>query len=148
MAWPGTHDIAQISGRGSAMIVSPRRIAILDDDQSVRTAIGRLLKTAGMNVVSYASSMGLLNSIETEPFDCVVLDLQMPGMSGMDVLRYFRHADIRTPVVIITAHDEIGSPAACLAAGAAAYLRKPLDADELIRAIGKAIQAVGPADKN
>ena len=130
------------------MIASSRHIAILDDDHSVRTAISRLLKTAGMDVVSYASSMGLLNSIEAEGFDCVVLDLQMPGMTGMDVLSYLRHANIRTPVVIITAHDEIGSPAACLAAGAAAYLRKPLDADELIRAIGTAIQSVETTEKN
>jgi FixJ family two-component response regulator len=130
------------------MIASSRHIAILDDDHSVRTAISRLLKTAGMDVVSYASSMGLLNSIEAEGFDCVVLDLQMPGMTGMDVLSYLRHANIRTPVVIITAHDEIGSPAACLAAGASAYLRKPLDADELIRAIGTAIQSVETTEKN
>ena len=130
------------------MIASSRHIAILDDDHSVRTAISRLLKTAGMDVVSYASSMGLLNSIEAEGFDCVVLDLQMPGMTGMDVLSYLIHANIRTPVVIITAHDEIGSPAACLAAGASAYLRKPLDADELIRAIGTAIQSVETTEKN
>jgi FixJ family two-component response regulator len=92
-----------------------------------------------MDVVCYGSSMALLNGFEHDMPDCLVLDLQMPGMTGIDVMHYLRHAKIRVPIVIITAHDELGSPAACLAAGASAYLRKPLDADELIRAIGRAI---------
>ncbi len=122
------------------MTLPPRRVAILDDDQSVRTAITRLLKTAGMDAVCHASSRTLFNALEQEdPPDCLVLDLQMPGMGGMEVLQYLRHANVRVPIVIITAHDELGSPAACLAAGASAYLRKPLDADELIQAIGQAI---------
>jgi len=123
------------------MTLPLRRIAVLDDDQSVRTAISRLLKTMGMEVVCHASSLSLLNSFEGKMPDCVVLDLQMPGMTGMDVMHYLEHAKIRVPIVIITAHDELGSPEACLAAGASAYLRKPLDADELIHAIGKAIKA-------
>jgi FixJ family two-component response regulator len=123
------------------MTLPPRRIAILDDDYSVRTAISRLLKSSGMDAVCYATSMALLSGFEHNMPDCLVLDLQMPGMTGIDVMQYLRHAGIRVPIVIVTAHDELGSPAACLAAGASAYLRKPLDADELIRAIGKAIQA-------
>jgi len=123
------------------MALPPQRVAILDDHQSVRTAIGRLLKISGMDAVGYATSTELLNSLERELPDCIVLDLQMPGMTGTDVMRYLSHAGIRVPIVIVTAHDEMDSPEACLAAGASAYLRKPLDADELIRAIGKAIMA-------
>lgn len=123
------------------MALPPQRVAILDDDQSVRTAISRLLKTSGIDAVGYATSTDLLNSLERELPDCIVLDLQMPGMTGTDVMHYLSHAGIRVPIVIITAHDELGSPEACLAAGASAYLRKPLDADELIRAIGGAIAA-------
>jgi FixJ family two-component response regulator len=119
----------------------PLRVAILDDDQSVRTAISRVLNASGMEATSYASSMELLNAVGEKAPDCVVLDLQMPGMTGTDVLHYFTHAGIRTPIIIVTAHDELGSPEACFAAGATAYLRKPLDADELIRAIGKAVAA-------
>lgn len=122
------------------MTLPPPCVAVLDDDKSVRTAISRLLKMSGMEVVCHASSMSLLNSLEKEPPDCVVLDLQMPGMNGMDVLHYLTHAHIRLPVVIVTAHDELGSPDACLSAGAAAYLRKPLDADELIQTISSAIR--------
>jgi two-component system nitrogen regulation response regulator GlnG len=118
------------------MTLPPRRIAILDDDLSVRTAIS----TSGMDAVCYATSMALLNGFEHDMPDCLVLDLQMPGMTGIDVMQYLHHAKIDVPIVIITAHDELGSPAACMAAGASAYLRKPLDADELICAIGKAIQ--------
>lgn len=117
------------------------RIAILDDDLSVRTALTRLLKASSMNVVSYANSMALLNSLEKSPPDCLLLDLQMPGMNGLDVMNYLSHAGIRIPTVVITAHDEIGSRDTCLAAGAYAYLRKPLDADELIKAIADATAA-------
>lgn len=131
--------------RGSAM-ASPTRIAILDDDQSVRNAISRLLNTSGMEAAIFASSTELLNALERTKPDCLILDLQMPGMTGTDVLHYLAEAGIRVPTVIITAHDELGSPEACMAAGASAYLRKPLDADELIRAIGQAIAASRPTN--
>lgn len=121
------------------MIKQPH-VAVLDDDRSVRTAIGRLLKTSGMHVVCHASSLALLNAVRRDPPDCIVLDLQMPGMNGMDVLNYLAHANMRLPVVIITAHDERRLTDACLAAGAFACLHKPLDADELIATIGKAIR--------
>jgi FixJ family two-component response regulator len=119
----------------------PPRIAIVDDDQSVRNAISRLLKTSGMETESYASSMELLNSLEHGKPDCLVLDLQMPGVTGTDMLHYLAEAGIRVPTIIVTAHDEVGSSAACIAAGALAYLRKPLDADELIRTISHAIKS-------
>jgi FixJ family two-component response regulator len=115
-------------------------IAVLDDDLSVRTAISRVLRASGIEAACYSSSMELLSAVSRKVPDCVVLDLQMPGMTGTDVLHYFAHAGVRVPVIVITAHDEVGSPEACIAAGAAAYLRKPLDADELIRAINKAVK--------
>ena len=114
-------------------------IAVVDDEELIRRALVRLLRAAGYAANSFSSGHAFLQSWRIERPDCVVLDLKMPGLSGIDVQRALDQAGARLPVVIITAHDELGSPAACLAAGASAYLRKPLDADELIQAIGKAI---------
>jgi len=119
-------------------------ITILDDDLSVRTAIRRLLRTSDISVDLYATSMELFDAISGHSPDCLILDLQMPGMNGLDVMNYLSHIGIRVPTVVITAHDEPGSRETCLAAGASAYLRKPLDADELLVAIDNAISASTP----
>jgi FixJ family two-component response regulator len=120
------------------MVSAQKRVAILDDDQSVRTAISRLLRTSKMQVDTYATSVELFTSLEHGLPDCLVLDLQMPGMNGLDVMNFMTQAGMRIPIVVVTAHDEFGSRDTCLAAGASAYLRKPLDADELIKAIAEA----------
>lgn len=116
------------------------RVAILDDDASIRSAIGRLLRTSNMTVNTYATCMELFDSIAGFAPDCLLLDLQMPGMSGMDVMRYLTQRGMSYPTIIITAHDEVGSREMCLGGGATAYLRKPLDADELFDAIDYAVE--------
>ena len=116
----------------------PLRITILDDDQSVRTAISRLLRTSEISVNLCATGVELFSTLDGERPDCLVLDLQMPGMGGLDVMNYLAEIGVSIPTVIITAHDEPGSRETCLAAGALAYLRKPLDADELLLAIERA----------
>jgi len=121
------------------MIASPTRVAILDDDQSVRTAIGRVLKTSQIEVEAFATSVELFNAIERRRPDCIVLDLQMPGMNGVDVMRFLAQCGVDIPTIVITAHDEPSTRTNCLDAGAAAYLGKPLDADELLKAIELAI---------
>jgi FixJ family two-component response regulator len=125
--------------------MAPTRVAILDDDHSVRTAIGRLLKTSHMEVDAFATSIELFNGIERRRPHCIVLDLQMPGMNGLDVMRFLAESGVDIPTIVITAHDEPRTRDSCLGAGASAYLRKPLDADELLKAIEKAVAGgVGP----
>jgi FixJ family two-component response regulator len=116
-------------------------VAILDDDQSVRTAIGRLLKTSEMTVDSCATSLELFGAIAVNNPDCVVLDLQMPGMNGIDVMSSLSRRGVQVPVIVITAYDEPNSKETCLQAGATAFLRKPLDADELLRTIDTIVGA-------
>lgn len=122
----------------------PLRVAILDDDQSVRTAIGRLLKTSKMEVDAFATSIELFNAIERNRPSCIVLDLQMPGMDGVDVMRFLAECGIDIPTIVITAHDEPATRNRCLGAGAAAYLRKPLDADELLKTIDDVVARTRP----
>lgn len=112
-------------------------VAILDDDPSVRTALGRLLRTAEMIVDCYATGDQFFASLALNSPDCLIVDLQMPLMSGLDVLKCLRQRHIPIPAIIITAHDEAGSRTACLNAGAVAYLSKPLDIDHLIQTIMK-----------
>lgn len=116
-------------------------IAILDDDQSVRTAIGRVLRMSDMTVDAYGTSLELFDAIAEKSPDCLVLDLQMPGMNGFDVMKYLDRRGVHVPTVVITAEDEPASRENCLVAGATAYLRKPLDADVLLKTIGEAVAA-------
>jgi FixJ family two-component response regulator len=115
------------------------RVAILDDDVSVGTAIERLLNASRMEAKSFATSTEFLASLENGHPDCLVLDLRMPGLDGMDVMQHLRQCGISLPVVVITAHDEPGSRERCLGAGASAWLRKPPDAIELMVTIDSAI---------
>jgi FixJ family two-component response regulator len=110
-------------------------IAIVDDEEPVRKALKRLLRASGLEAESYASGKEFLEASAARQPDCVVLDLHMPGMSGLDVLHRMRADHVAFPTVVITAHDEPASREQCLAAGAAAYLRKPLDERLLLNAI-------------
>jgi len=123
------------------MITRPIHVAILDDDQSVRTAIGRVLRMSEITVDSCGTSLELFDAMAEKSPDCLVLDLQMPGMDGFDVMKYLGRRGVRVPTIIISAQDEPGFRESCLVAGAAAYLRKPLDADELLKTIDEAVAA-------
>jgi FixJ family two-component response regulator len=110
-------------------------VAIVDDEEPVRKALKRLLRASGLEADTYASGKDFLEASGTRVPDCVVLDLHMPGMSGLQVLHELRSAKKSLPTVVITAYDEPASREECLAAGAAAYLRKPLDERLLLNAI-------------
>jgi FixJ family two-component response regulator len=128
------------------MVKSRRRIAVVDDDPSVRKALARLLRASDLDAHAYGSAQQFLESLQTSAPDCLVLDLQMPEMNGLALQRELVRTGIRLPVVIITGHDEPGIRARCLAAGVAAYLRKPLDDKTLLAAIENAIDVSGASD--
>ena len=114
-------------------------IAVVDDEEPIRKALKRLLRAAGLEAEGYASGQAFLDGAVARRPDCVLLDLHMPNMSGEQVLRQIRRMTGRTPVVVITAHDTPETREQCLAAGAAAYLRKPLDDRLLLNAISAAL---------
>ena len=121
-------------------------VAVVDDEESVRKALKRLLRAAGLEAESYATGQEFLEQAATREPDCVVLDLHMPVMSGSQVLAQIRKMPRRPPVVVITAHDVPEKREECLAAGACAYLRKPLEDRLLLNAISAALRtgASGP----
>jgi FixJ family two-component response regulator len=115
-------------------------VAVVDDEESVRKALKRLLRAAGLEAESYATGQEFLTEAATREPDCVVLDLHMPVMSGSQVLAQIRKMPRRPQVVVITAHDVPEKRDECLAAGACAYLRKPLEDRLLLNAISAALR--------
>jgi len=115
-------------------------VAIVDDEEPIRKALRRLLRASGIEAESYASGQEFLDAIAERRPDCLVLDLHMSGMGGLEVLRSLQSVKHKVPTVIITAHDEPETREQCLAAGACAYLRKPLEDRLLLNAISAAVR--------
>ena len=117
----------------------PLRIAVIDDEDCVRKSVGRLLRAAGMDVKTFASGHEFLLRAGRR-FDCLVLDVHMPLLDGFEVYEHFLRAGIRLPVVVITGHDSAQDRARAAGLGIASYLRKPIDEQVLIDAIGDAMR--------
>lgn len=110
-------------------------VAVVDDEPAVRKGLSRLLSTADFEPRTYESAQEFLDHLAGERPDCLIVDLQMPGVSGLDLQAILRRDDDRLPVIIVTARDDPESHEKCLALGAAACLCKPLDCDTLVDAI-------------
>ncbi len=116
-------------------------IAIVDDEEPVRKALMRLMRSAGLNVETFASGTEFLKSIETRLPDCVVLDLHMPHMNGFDVQAHLARKHAALPVIIFTGHDLPNARERAMAGGASAFLRKPVLDRTLLDAISAAISS-------
>lgn len=120
----------------------PLLVAVVDDEESVRRALRRLFLAAGMDVETFASGQEFLASVQTRRPDCAVLDLRLPGLTGLDVLERLAEAGVRLPIVMVSGHDQPDLAELALAAGAEAYLRKPLDDESLLAAVDAAVHSV------
>jgi FixJ family two-component response regulator len=114
-------------------------VAIVDDDTAVRKALSRLLAAAAIPAQCYGSAREFLDSLASGAPQCLIVDLQMPEMTGLELQSELCRLGARIPTIVITAHNESGLRERCLAAGAATYLVKPLDASELIASINSAV---------
>jgi FixJ family two-component response regulator len=115
-------------------------IAVVDDEESVRRALARMLSASQFETEAFASGAEFLDALRTRTPDCAILDYQMPGMNGRDVQRHLARAQIRLPIIVVTAHDQPALREQCLADGAAAYLAKPLQREQLVGTILDAIR--------
>ena len=115
-------------------------VAIVDDEEPVRKALRRLFLAAGIDVETFASGDELLESVKINRPDCAVIDLHLPGSTGLEVQQRLVQAGVHLPTVIITGHDQPGTAERALAAGASAYLCKPLDEERLLDAIESAVR--------
>src|ERR1700741_4392490 len=107
-------------------------VSVVDDDESLRRSLGNLFRSVGFGVVTFASAGEFLRSAQRENTGCLVLDLRMAGMSGLDLLRQLAAAGSLIPVVILTAHGDEEARRQSLQAGAVAFLDKPFLRDALL----------------
>lgn len=110
-------------------------IAVVDDEASICRALVRLLRSANYRAEAFGSAAEFLTSLRTQVPDCLVLDLHMPVMTGVELQEELRRLGQQIPVIIITAHDEPGARDRCLGLGASYYLRKPVECDALLGSI-------------
>ena len=115
-------------------------IAIVDDDPSVRKGLERLIRSLGWQAKTFASAQEFLDRPRTEAPSCLVLDLQLPGLSGLDLQKRMSEAGLETPIVFLTGHGNIPASVKAMKAGAVEFLTKPVDEQELLKAIKEAIQ--------
>ena len=114
-------------------------IAIVDDDKGVRRAYARLIGACSFHVQTYGSGTEFLDSLSTSVPACVIVDLQMEDMTGLDLLHRLTDMGLRIPGIVVTARDEPSVQHVCELCGATALLVKPVTADLLLKAIGHAI---------
>ena len=125
------------------MTASKPQIAIVDDDESVCRALKRLARSLGMDAETFTTGrefIDLLGAMPSFQPDCVILDLQMPGMNGLEVQERLAQSGSPVPVIFITAHDEVGARERALAAGAVAFLRKPFNDELLVKTLHAALK--------
>ena len=115
------------------------RISIVDDDESMREAIKTLVGSmGGLNIEEFASAEDFLNSVQS-PVDCLILDVRMPGLSGLELQRRLVADNRRLPIVFITAHYVEQERMRAMDAGAVAFLSKPFTEQELLNAINTSL---------
>jgi FixJ family two-component response regulator len=116
-------------------------VAIVDDDRGIREALSDLLLVVGLESRAFDRAESLLMEFETCAFDCIVTDVRMPGMSGLQLLRRLRDVDASVPVIIITSDTDSVIRSKALASGAHAYLVKPIEDFLLLSHLGSALAA-------
>jgi two-component system response regulator FixJ len=126
----------------------PPLIAVVDDEESIRRALDRLLRSAGFAVETFASGAEFLRSVLDHRPACVVLDLHMPELSGLDVQLFLTRDRVQVPVIMVTGHETPEARARLMARGAAACLRKPVDDKVLLAAIEDAIRSTTQISSN
>ena len=115
-------------------------VFVIDDDASVRDAIQSLLRSVGQHVESYASAQEFLRSKRPDLPGCIVLDVRLPGFSGLELQRKLADADILTPIVFMTGHGDIPMSVKAMKAGAVEFLTKPFRDQDLLDAIQQALE--------
>jgi len=116
-----------------------RIVFVVDDDRRVREALSRLISSAGLAVVTFKSAKEFLEYEKPDALACLVLDLQIPGMDGLELQRQLAEGEA-PPIIFITGHGDIPSTVRAMKAGAVEFLSKPFDDEELLRAIDTAIE--------
>jgi FixJ family two-component response regulator len=116
-------------------------IAIVDDDDAVREALARLLQSLGYSAATFASAEEFLNSKQMSDISCLVTDVQMPGMSGLDLQDRLIARGHRIPIIFLTGYPDENLRTRAMKAGAIAFMGKPVNADQFVGHLEKALKA-------
>ena len=116
-------------------------ISVVDDDDSVRESLRGLLRSVRFGVEVFASAVEFLTSDRVSATDCLILDVRMPGMSGLEVQRQLLASEREIPIVFISAHGDEGLRSRALKGGAVDYLLKPFSEEALLNAVQKALRS-------
>jgi two-component system, LuxR family, response regulator FixJ len=151
----GRAEYTELAGRNTLEIVLMSRsasdriteatskaslITIVDDDPAVRKSLERLMRAAGFRTEAFASAEDFVHEGDHEETACLVLDLRLPGMSGLELQRYLADVHDHVPIVFVSAHDELESKYQALQAGAVAFLGKPFSDQVLLDAVHSVVQ--------
>ena len=115
-------------------------IFVIDDDASIRKSLSRLLRSVGQTTETFVSAEEFLGREHFNGIGCLILDVQMPGLSGMDLQVELNKADYHLPIIFITGHGDIPMSVEAMRKGAVDFLTKPFDDEELLQAVEKAIE--------
>jgi two-component system, LuxR family, response regulator FixJ len=117
----------------------PATVFVIDDDEAVRTSLRLLLKSVGLPVETYASAQEFLDQFDGDRAGCLVLDIRMPGMSGLDLQQKLTSLHSITPIVFITGHGDVPMAVEAMQAGAVDFIQKPFRDQDLIDRINRAL---------
>jgi DNA-binding response OmpR family regulator len=119
---------------------NPRSVLVIDDDPDMRHVLSDFLQRGGYRVVEAASGQEGIFAAETEPIDAVILDKEMPGMNGLDVLSFFRHRNPRLPIIFITAFGGRADEDESRRRGAWLYIEKPFRVATIVEAVQSVLE--------
>jgi FixJ family two-component response regulator len=115
-------------------------IAVVDDDASVRRGLQRLIRSLGWDAQAFESAQDFLASAQADSYACLVLDLQLPGLSGLDLQKKLAEIGLEIPIIFLSGHGNIPISVQAMKAGAIGFLTKPVDEQDLLTALHEAIE--------
>lgn len=124
----------------------PKLVHLVDDDESVRRSVGFMLKTSGFQVKAYGSGLDLLKDAKKLDRGCILLDIRMPGMDGLEVQEALKQAGVGLPVIIMTGHGDIPLSVRAMKAGAVDFIEKPFAKTVLLSALEQGFASLNRLD--
>jgi len=115
-------------------------VHVIDDDEAIRQSLAFLLQAAKLEVKTYSTAMAFLDALPDTAASCVITDVRMPGMSGVDLLRRLKELKIGVPVIVITGHGDVALAVEAMKVGAVDFLEKPFDDDVLLASVQSALK--------
>lgn len=127
--------------------MTPKRtIHLVDDEESIRKSAGFMLKSSGFAVQTYASGIAFLKAVKTAEPGCILLDVRMPDMDGLEVQDVLADRGVTMPVIVLTGHGDVGIAVRVMKAGAVDFLEKPFEKAALLASIGAAFSRLDNSD--